>query len=199
MRDIDLFQAALGLVPPRLVSAAYFDAEKKRLDIEIDFKTGGRFACPECGKANCPVHDTVKKTWRHLDFFQHQAFPHARVARIDCPTCGVRLVNVPWARPGSGFTLLFEGFAMTLVTSMPVAAAARLVRVHDTRQWRIVQHYVEKAVARAVRRAALSVISLIILTRTRVQSCSSVSEYLASMRVATFRLPATRNSMGQED
>jgi hypothetical protein len=34
---------------------------------------------------------------------------------------------------------------MTLVTSMSVAAAAR---VHNTRLWRIVQHYVEKAVAR---------------------------------------------------
>jgi transposase len=148
MRDIDLFQMALGLVPPWMVTAADFNAEKKRLDIDIDFKTGGRFACPECGKADCPVHDTVKKTWRHLDFFQHQAFLHARVARIDCSNCGGRLVNVPWARPGSGFTLLFEAFAMTLVTSMLVAAAARLVRVHDTRLWRIVQHYVEKAVAR---------------------------------------------------
>ena len=144
MRDIDLFQLALGLVPPWMVAAGAFDAERKRLDIEIDFKTGGRFACPECGKADCPVHDTVQKTWRHLDFFQHQAFLHARVARIDCPDCGVRLV-VPWARPGSGFTLLFEAFAMTLVTAMPVAAAARLVREHDTRLWRVVLHYVEKA------------------------------------------------------
>src|SRR5215470_2201777 len=148
MRDIDLLQLALGLVPPWMVAAADFDAENKRLDIEIDFKTGGRFSCPECGKAECPVHDTVKKTWRHLDFFQHQAFLHARVARIDCPNCGVRLVNVPWARPGSGFTLLFEAFAMTLVTAMPVAAAARLVGEHDTRLWRVVLHYVEKAVAR---------------------------------------------------
>jgi transposase len=37
MRDIDLFQLALGLVPPWMVSAADFDAERKRLDIEIDF------------------------------------------------------------------------------------------------------------------------------------------------------------------
>jgi transposase len=148
MRDIDLFQLALGLVPPWMVVDAKFDVDKKRLDIEIDFKTGGRFACPECGKADCPVHDTVKKTWRHLNFFQHEAFLHARVARIDCPDCGVRLVNVPWARPGSGFTLLFEAFVMTLVKDMPVAAAARLVGEHDTRLWRVVQHYVETAVAR---------------------------------------------------
>jgi transposase len=148
MRDIDLFQLALGLVPPWMVADAKFDADKKRLDIEIDFKTGGRFACPECGKADCPVHDTVKKTWRHLNFFQHEAFLHARVARIDCPDCGVRLVNVPWARPGSGFTLLFEAFVMMLVKDMPVAAAARLVGEHDTRLWRVIQHYVEEAVAR---------------------------------------------------
>ena len=146
MRDIDLFQLALGLVPPWMVADANFDAEKKRLDIEIDFKTGGRFPCPDCGKADCPVHDTVKKTWRHLNFFQHQAFLHARVARSDCSNCGVRLVNVPWARPGSGFTLLFEAFVMTLVKAMPVAAAARLVGEHDTRLWRVIQHYVEDAV-----------------------------------------------------
>jgi transposase len=131
-----------------MVADAKFDAEKKRLDIEIDFKTGGRFACPECGKVDCPVHDTVKKTWRHLNFFQHQAFLHARVPRIDCPKCGVRLVTVPWARPGSGFTLLFEAFVMTLVKGMPVATAARLVGEHDTRLWRVIQHYVEDAVAR---------------------------------------------------
>jgi len=148
MRDVDLFQLALGLVPPWMVKAASFDAEKKRLDLEIDFRTGGRFPCPDCGSADCPVHDTVKKTWRHLDFFQHQAFLHARVARITCPACGVRLVSVPWARPGSGFTLLFEALAMTLVTAMPVRAAARIVGEHDTRIWRVIIHYVEAALAR---------------------------------------------------
>ena len=42
MRDIDLFQLALGLVPPWMVADAKFDVDKKRLDIEIDFKVGGR-------------------------------------------------------------------------------------------------------------------------------------------------------------
>ena len=149
MRDTDLLQLALGLMPPWLVDAATFDAGKKRLDIEIDFAKGGRFPCPDCAKPGCPVHDTVAKTWRHLDFFQHQAFLNARVPRIDCADCGVRLVPVPWARPGSGFTLLFEAMAMTLVTAMPVRAAARIVREHDTRLWRVVIHYVEAALARA--------------------------------------------------
>jgi hypothetical protein len=75
MRDIDGFQLALGLVSPWMVSAANFDAERKRLDIEIDFKSGGRFACPECGKAECPVHDTVKKTCSRLQPVGVTTFP----------------------------------------------------------------------------------------------------------------------------
>ena len=126
MRDTDLFQLALGLVPPWQVKACAFDAERKRLDIEIDFFRGGRFPCPQCAKADCPVHDTSMQKWRHLDFCQHQAFLHARTPRITCPDCGVKQINVPWARAGSGFTLLFEALAMTLVTHMPVRAAADL-------------------------------------------------------------------------
>jgi len=92
-------------------------------------------------------------------FFQHQAFLHARTPRITCPDCGVKQIAVPWARPGSGFTLLFEALAMTLMTAMPVAAAARLMGEHDTRMWRVLHHWVEQARERAdyseVRRVAI--------------------------------------------
>ena len=148
MRDNDLFQLALGITSPWFVASSDFDAAKKRLDIGVDFKPGSRFPCPDCDAAACPVHDTTEKEWRHLDFFQHQAFLTARVPRITCAKCGVKQVGVPWARKGSGFSLLFEAFAMTLATHMPVAAAARLVGEHDTRLWRIVFHYVQEAVAR---------------------------------------------------
>ena len=149
MRDTDLMQLALGLIPPWMVKACAFDAEARRLDIEIDFARGGRFPCPHCAKADCPVHDTAMQTWRHLDFFQHQAFLHSRTPRITCPDCGVKQIAVPWARAGSGFTLLFEALAMTLMTAMPVAAAARLVGEHDTRMWRVLHHWVEQARERA--------------------------------------------------
>ena len=148
MRDNDLFQLALGITSPWFVASSAFNAEKKRLNIGVDFKTGTRFVCPDRNADGCPVHDTAEKTRRHLDFFQHQAFLTARVPRITCAKCCVKQVSVPWARKGSGFSLLFYALAMTLVTHMPVAAAARLVGCHDTRLWRIVFHYVAAAVAR---------------------------------------------------
>ena len=148
MRDNDLFRLALGITSPWFVASSGFDAGKKRLDIALDFKAGSRFACPECKAEDCPVHDTVEKTWRHLDFFQHQAFLTARTPRVDCTKCGVHLVTVPWARPNSGFTLLFEGFAMALAIHMPIAVAAGFLKITDKRLWRVVFHYVGAAVAR---------------------------------------------------
>ena len=148
MRDTALLQLALGLTPPWSVSRADVDAKARRLDIQIDFAPGSRFACPSCGKTDCPAYDTERKTWRHLDFFQHQAYLTARVPRIRCEACGIKTVTVAWARPGSGFTLLFEAMLMTMIPAMPVAAVARMVGEHDTRLWRVVHHYVEQGRAR---------------------------------------------------
>ena len=149
MRDVDLFQQALGLQAPWRVERTEFDAPHRRLDIFLDFERGATFACPECGATGCRPHDTTEKTWRHLNFFQHEAYLHARTPRVRCTTCGVRLVHVPWARPNSGFTLLFEALVMAMVPDMPVAAAAALAGEHDTRVWRIIHHHVDEARGRA--------------------------------------------------
>ena len=149
MNDTTLMQQALGLPPPWTVAGAHFDAEAHRLDIEIDFTPGSRFVCPTCGAADCPAYDTERMTWRHLNFFQHQAYLSARVPRVRCEKCGVKKIAAPWARPDSGFTLLFEAMVMTMVSAMPVKAVARIVGEHDTKLWRVVHYYVDQARARA--------------------------------------------------
>lgn len=132
MDQRELFRAALGVAEPWRVTDAAFDADQGRLDLYLDFPRGAHFPCPEGDAGQCPVHDTDSKTWRHLDFFQHQAYLHARVPRIQCSTHGTRQVEVPWAREGSGFTLLFEAFVLELAVHMPVAAIARMTGEHDT-------------------------------------------------------------------
>jgi transposase len=96
MNEKTLFQLALGLGEPWFVSDTKFDPAAKRLDLFLDFKRGHAFPCPECGKPG-KAHDTEEKTWRHLNFFQHEAFLHARVPRIRCEDHGVRLIDV-WKR-----------------------------------------------------------------------------------------------------
>jgi transposase len=150
MRPEELFGLALGISDPWQVVSVVFSKELKRLDINIDFKRGATFSCPVCG-AMVPVHDTVEKTWHHMNFFQYETYLKARTPRVKCPKdgCGVKLVTVPWARSGSGFTLLFEALAIALAREMPIKIEAAHLGEHDTRIWRIVGHYVEEARARA--------------------------------------------------
>ena len=135
---------ALGLVTPWQVTSVEFDKEAGELQIGLDFPRGSRFACPiqDCRQAACLVHDTVDKRWRHLDFFEHRAFLAARVPRVACGQQGIHLVEVPWARPGSGFTLLMEVAMLTFAKQMPIAPLAQMAREHVTRVWRVIEHHV---------------------------------------------------------
>jgi transposase len=147
VNEVELFGAALGLQAPWRVSDAEFDQSRGRLDLYLDFPRGCRFACPVegCTESGCPVHDTEGHSWRHLDFFQHSAYLHARVPRVRCAAHGVHQVTVAWARPGSGFTLLFEALLITFAKAMPVARVAAMTGEHDTRIWRVLEHYVATA------------------------------------------------------
>ena len=149
MQPESLFGMALGIVPPWEVTEVNFSKESNRLDITIDFQRGATFLCPVCGTP-APAYDTTEKTWQHLNFFQYEAHLHARVPRVNCPNegCGVKQVQVPWARAGSGFTLLFEAVVMTMARDMPVNVMARLLSVTDTRLWRVINAYVEMARAK---------------------------------------------------
>src|SRR5882724_2597746 len=143
----DVFSLGLGLNEPWKLAGHRLDVEKRphELHLEVVADRGALFPCPDCKRA-CKAHDFESFTWRHLNFFQHHCFITARVPRIDCPDHGVKRVTVPWARAGSRFTLLFEQAAVILAREMPVAAAARFVGITDKRLWRVLQHYVARAV-----------------------------------------------------
>jgi hypothetical protein len=49
MNEKELFQVALGLLPPWMVDRCTFDPGAGRLDIHLDFPRGGVFPCPLCG------------------------------------------------------------------------------------------------------------------------------------------------------
>ena len=96
-----LFEKALGLGSGWKVVKSEMDVAERRLQLWLDFEKGAQFACPKCEQW-CPVHDTVERQWRHLDFWQHRTELVARVPRIKCEEDGVLQTPVPWARPGSG-------------------------------------------------------------------------------------------------
>jgi transposase len=143
-----LFETALGIGPPWFVAGADFNAEARTLTIRVDFVVGSRFAAPGVAGEH-PVHDTVTKRYRHLNFFQHECFLEVRVPRVRLPDGAVRQVEPPWAGKLSGFTLLFEALVLMLCQQMTFAAAARLVGESRHRVAALCERYVELALAQA--------------------------------------------------
>ena len=143
---IETLQLALGITDPWVIEGVDFNAEKKRFDIYLNFPKGTKFTCPSCGTHHCNIHDTRDKEWRHLDIFQYPTYLHVRVPRIECGQCkGIIQVNVPWAREYSSFTLLFESMVVLMAQDMQVSHVAKRVNENDTRIWRIIKHYIKKA------------------------------------------------------
>jgi transposase len=148
MMTAKVFEAALGIESPWSVGKVEFDEARKLLTILIDFERGSRFAVTGYEGAH-PVHDTVTKSYRHLNFFQHECHLEVRVPRVQLPDGGVRQVEPPFAGRLKGFTLLFEALILMLAQQMPFAAVARIIGESAYRIQAVCEAYVEWALETA--------------------------------------------------
>ena len=157
----ELFAAALGVESPWSVTKVDFDPARKLLTIAIDFAAGSRFEVAGLEGAH-PVYDTTTKSYRHLNFFQHECHLEVRVPRVRLPDGSVRLVDPPFAGKLKGFTLLFEALILLLAQQMPFAAVARIVGETAYR----VQAVCEKYVALALEATDFSEVSRLAIDET---------------------------------
>src|SRR6201987_6192380 len=125
MTPEELFTVALGLGRQWRVAQCRFEGEPKRLELRLEHVPGEHFECPVC-KDLCGVHDTIERRWRHMDFFQYRCELVAKVPRTWCRKDGGHQVQVPWAREGTGFTLMREALMLLLSAQIPVAAIAEV-------------------------------------------------------------------------
>jgi transposase len=116
----------LGLEDGWSVLDVNLDMEAGRVRILVDWERGRGGPCAECGTAGAYYDCRGEREWRHLDTMQFETVIAADVPRCQCPQCGgVRSMRVPWAGPGSRFTLLFEAMAILLMQKMQTVEAAR--------------------------------------------------------------------------
>ncbi|MFN8278440.1 MAG: ISL3 family transposase [Chitinophagales bacterium] len=146
MKPEQLFGAAIGLQSPWFIKQVEFKEEGSHrvLHLFVDYERGIDLLGKD-GKVN-KAYDHVERTWRHLNFFQHECYLHATVPRIRQDDGSTQMVTVPWASEGSSFTLLFEAFAIELCKSgLSLSAAGRLLGIDGRIIGRIIRRYVEEA------------------------------------------------------
>ena len=131
----ELFQKALNVTDPWFVNDLKFDVDSKRLDIYIDFKKGSAFSFfdeqEDKELVGLKAYDTSNKTWKHLNFFEHECYLHARVPRVKLPNGKVKLISTSWEGLSNGFTLLFEAFLLQLCQAMPINKVATITKTSD--------------------------------------------------------------------
>jgi len=145
MDSTALFTVALGLQSPWEVDDIRFEPEQGEIHFDLVCRAK-RLACPCCGQAEQPIHDRLERTWQHLHFFQYKAYLHTNVPRVRCDGCQkTTQVAVPWARLGSGFTLLMDALVLALAKKLPIAEIAKLFGVSAGRIWQALNVHVEAA------------------------------------------------------
>jgi transposase len=143
------YRQLLRLEKPWRVTSVEKDLERERVAICVAWPERTPVACPECGKL-CPVYDRLpERTWRHLSVMQYLLELRCAVPRCECAEHGVKTMTVPWAEPGSRFTVHFEAFAVEVISACrSLTQAADLLRLH----WDSVQRLIERAVERGLAR-----------------------------------------------
>ncbi len=151
MQDTKLFETILGIQSPWKIGRVVLDTEGERVDLWAEHAEDTRWPCPECGQEfSCRDH-AEERVWRHLDTCQYQTFLHARVPRINCPTHGVRQVQVPWAEARSRFTLLMERLVIDLIQQCStVIGACRIAGISWDEAWGMMTRSVARGQARKV-------------------------------------------------
>jgi transposase len=150
MHDCELYRRILGVEAPWRVERVDLDLqETKEVRVTVSRDPAAPCTCPEpdCGMT-CPIHDHQERSWRHLDTCQYRTMITGRVPRVNCPLHGVHQVRVPWAEPGSRFTMLFECLAIDWLKEASITAVAGMLKL----SWDEAAGIQERAVKRGLAR-----------------------------------------------
>ena len=98
--------------------------------------------CSCCGK-RAPGYDKKKKRrWVHLSMGRTRMVLEADIRRVACKRCGVKVEQVPWARPGSRFTRDFEEMTAYMAQIADRTAVSKLMGI----SWATVGKIVERVI-----------------------------------------------------
>jgi transposase len=141
VRVTTAFNRLLAL-PGVSVSDVSFGVDTVTVDVVLRRR---RLQCPECEFDTAARYDTrpVSSSWRHLDLGRWKVTVRGALRRVDCPTHGVRVEQVPFARHRAGFSRDFEDLVAFLATKTDKTAIGRLLRL----DWDSVGRICERVVA----------------------------------------------------
>ena len=100
--------------------------------------------CGGCGSRAAGYDQRPSRRWRHLGWGDWSWYLEYAPRRVECPECGIRGEQVPWAVSGSRFTQEFEEMVAYLAQVTDKTQVTRLTGI----AWSTVGSIVERVVQR---------------------------------------------------
>jgi transposase len=153
VRVTRLLRDLLGLEGTRVLDVN-FDEAGLVVDVAPTWR---RPRCSECGR-KCPGYDRDRdRRWRHLDLAGMLVQLRYDTRRVDCPRCGVKVEQLPWAETSAWFTRPFEDHVGYLAQRCDKTAVSSMMRV----AWDTVGAIIQRVVARHQKRDPLKGLTVI--------------------------------------
>ena len=153
MRVTRLLRDLLGLEETRVLDVN-FDEVGLVVDVAPTWRSP---RCSECGR-KCPGYDRDRdRRWRHLDLAGVLVQLRYDTRRVDCPRCGVKVEQLPWAETSAWFTRPFEDHVGYLAQRCDKTAVSSMMRV----AWDTVGAIIQRVVARHQKRDPLKGLTVI--------------------------------------
>lgn len=116
--------------------------DREKLTAELAPRHRSRARCSGCGKRR-PGYDTLsERTWRHVVLWGIPFELRYSPRRVNCPRCGVKVEQMPWAMGKSDLTMPLIVTLATFAKLLSWEEVARLFDVH----WNTVKAAVAHAV-----------------------------------------------------
>src|SRR5208282_526742 len=140
----NVWRRVLGVDRATVIEEIELDEESNTVVAHVRPRRASKRRCGRCG-SRAPGYDQGegRRNWRALDLGTVMCFLQADAPRVNCPTHGPTVAQVPWARHGAGHTRDFDDQCAWLVTQTPKSTVSELLRV----AWRTVGSIIDRVVA----------------------------------------------------
>jgi len=140
----DVWRRFIGVDKQTVIEDVDVDEELDAVVVHVRLRRSTKRRCGRCGE-RAPGYDQGegRRRWRALDLGVVMCFVEADAPRVNCPTHGVTVAQMPWARHGAGHTYAFDDTVAWLVTHTAKSTLVTLMRI----AWRTVGAIIERVVA----------------------------------------------------
>ena len=114
------------------------ETENSDVVVKVGRKPGTPRLCSKCGQPVLFVYDhRPERRVRDFPVWGQRCFLSLRIARVDCPDCGIVPERLNWLETGSRRTVRYEKYVARLCDYLPVLDVAELEGIDKNAVYRI--------------------------------------------------------------